>query len=202
MIRPPKQSAGFTLLELMTTLSVAAIVLAFAVPNFRDIIRNNRLTAAANDLQRSAQVARAEAVKRQLPVVVCASGDANADTPVCNDGDFRQWIVFVDTDGDWDADGLEPVLERHAALDPSITVRNNGNGIVSYAASGFAQPAVADGKVPTGLVILCDARGNQQVGDNSTARAMYIEATGRTRITRDPDDVANAIAEANAGGCP
>lgn len=204
MTRPPTHSAGFSLLELMTTVSVAAIVLAVGVPSFTNIIRNNRLTAAANDLQRSTQLARGEAVKRQLPVVVCATDDATVERPTCNDGSFRQWIVFVDTDGDWAVDDPEPIVEKHQEPERTVTVKNNGDGIISYAATGFATPPVAAGKVPTSRVVLCDARGNQQVGNStaSTARAMIIEATGRTRITKDVTEVGDALAEADVGDCP
>lgn len=203
MTRSPKQSAGFTLLELMTALTVAGVVLAIGVPAFTDVTRNNRLTTAANDLLHSTQVARTESVKRQLPVVVCASGDSAAATPTCNDGAFSQWIVFVDTDRDWIADTGEPVLERHPPLHPTITVRNDLNGIISYSSNGFATPPVSGGKLATDRIVLCDARGNQLVGtENSAARAIYIEATGRARITKNRTDVAAAIVDAAAGGCP
>lgn len=203
MTRSPKQSAGFTLLELMTALSVAGVILAFGVPAFTDITRNNRLTTAANDLLHATQVARTEAIKRQFPVVVCASGDSAAATPTCNDGAFSQWIVFVDTDRDWSADVGEAVLERHAPLDRTITVRNDPSGIVSYSPNGFATPPVAGGKQPTNRIVLCDARGNQLIGtDSSAARALFIEATGRPRITKKQTEVATAITDAAAGGCP
>lgn len=202
MTRLPIHSAGFSLLELMTTVSVAAILLAVGVPTFTDIIRNNRLTSAANDLQHSTQLARAEAVKRQVPVVVCASGNATAEPPSCNDGRFSQWVVFVDTDGDWALDAGEMVLERHETLDPSVTVLNEPNGIISYAASGFAQPGVAGGKQPTRNVIFCDRRGNQDIGNVSTARALLIGVTGRTRTTKNPAEIGDAMGDANVGGCP
>jgi type IV fimbrial biogenesis protein FimT len=203
MRRPPKHSAGFTLLELMTALSVAGVLLAIGVPAFTDITRNNRLTTAANDLLHSTQLARTEAIKRQLPVAVCASDDSAAATPTCNDGEFSQWIVFVDTDGDWSPDEGEPVLERHAPLNEQITVRNDFNGIISYSPNGFATPPLSGGKQASQRIVLCDARGNQLVGtENSAARALIIEATGRTRVTRKRTDVAEAITTADAGDCP
>ena len=191
---------GFTLLELMITVTVAAILLGIGVPAFSDIIRNNRLTAAANDLLHSTQRARSEAVKRRAPVVVCASADATAMPAGCNDGEFTQWIMFVDTDGDWAPDANEPVLERHNAVHPSVTVLNDFNGIVSYAANGFATPPTPAGKQPSRNVVICDRRGNQQLGPNSTARALLIQATGRTRVTRDYNEI-NTVINA-AGACP
>lgn len=205
MIRRPRQhSAGFTVLELMVTVAVAAITLAVGVPTFVDVIRNNRLTSASNDLKRSTQVARAEAVKRQAPVVVCATNDATVERPTCSDGTFSQWFVFVDTDGDWVVDDNEPIVEKQQGPETTVTVKNDGDGILSYAATGFSSAPVAAGKVPTSRIILCDKRGNQKVGNSniSTARAMIVEATGRTRITKDATEVGDAIAEAAVGDCP
>lgn len=200
MTRLHTNSRGFTLLELMVTVSVAAILLAVGVPAFSDIIRNNRLTAAANDLLHSTHVARSEAVKRQLPVVVCATGDSTAKPPSCNDGAFRDWIVFVDSNNNWAVDAGEMVLETHGAVHPSVTVRNDRNGILSYGASGFANPPMAAGKQPSTRIVICDRRGNRQIGNNSTARAIFIANTGRTRVTKESADVTQAIGV--AGGCP
>src|SRR5687767_3310746 len=94
MRSPPAQEAGFTLFELMFTVAVAAVLASIAVPNMRDFIRNGRLTSAANDLLRSTQVARSEAIKRQTIVALCASADPSAANPTCSNGAFTGWIVF------------------------------------------------------------------------------------------------------------
>ncbi|GFE80840.1 hypothetical protein GCM10011487_28400 [Steroidobacter agaridevorans] len=204
MTRSPKQSAGFTLLELMTALSVTAVLLVIGVPAFTDVTRNNRLTTAANDLLRSTQVARSEAVTRRLPVVVCATNDSSADEPTCSNGSFTQWIVFVDADRDWGVDEGEPVLERHAPVHETLTIRNDDDGIISYSPTGFATPQLAgEGAIaPTNRIVLCDARGNALVGaDSSAARALVIEETGRARITKNREDVTDALA-ITGGACP
>ena len=64
-----KQS-GFTLVELMFTITVLAVLLGIGVPNFRDFIRNSRMTAAANDLLADLNLARSEAVKRRVAVTL------------------------------------------------------------------------------------------------------------------------------------
>jgi len=193
-----KRVTGFTLIELMVTLSLAAILMAIAVPNMRTFIQNNRLTAAANDLLRSFQLARTEAIKRQQNVVVCASADPTAANPSCSYGQFSGWIVFQDTNSDWQAGGGEPILERHGLIDSSIFVRIDNDGIESYGSSGFANPAGA--KTPTRNVVICDSRGIQLVGANSTARAFLITATGRAHVSKDNPQV--LAASAITGSCP
>lgn len=198
MTRPPRQSAGFTLIELMLTVMIAGVLLGLGVPAFTDIIRNNRLAAASNDFLRSTQLARSEAVKRQVPVAVCATSNANAMPPLCNDGAFTQWIVFADLNNNWQVDANEPIVERHAALNAAVSVRNDNDGIVSYAPSGFANPAGA--KTSSTRIVICDARGNSQVGTNSTARLIFVERTGRARVSKSYAEVGNAIGA--IGSCP
>ncbi len=200
MRSPSVKNSGFTLLELMVTIGVAGVLAAVAIPNMRDFIRNNRLTAAANDLLRSTQIARSEAIKRQLNVVVCASDAPNAadDALACSDDVFKGWIVFADSNSNWDFDDGEMVIERHDLVDPTVTVVNDHDGILSYAPSGFANPAAT--KTPTLNVVMCDTRGNAQAGNSSTARAVIIEATGRSRVTKDYTQIGTAITA--AGACP
>lgn len=193
-----KAVTGFTLLELMTTVAVVGVLAAVAIPNMRDFIRNNRLTAAANDMLHSTQTARSEAIKRQLNVVVCASDAPLADPPECSYGAFHGWVVFQDTDGDWTFDAGEPVVERHELVDSSVTVLNDNDGIISYSPSGFANPAGA--KTPSHNVVICDVRGNASVGNSSSARAVFIEDTGRSRVSKYVADVTKAIGK--TGSCP
>jgi type IV fimbrial biogenesis protein FimT len=193
-----RTARGFTLTEFMVTLAVAGILLSVAVPNFRSFIQNDRLSAAANDLLRSFQLARTQAIKHQANVVVCASANPTAANPTCSYGPFNGWIVFQDTNSNWQVDAGEPVLERHELLDSSITVKTDNNGIESYAATGFANPAGV--KTPTRNILVCDMRGNQVVAGNSVERAVLIASTGRTRVSKTSADVSTAAGA--AGACP
>jgi Tfp pilus assembly protein FimT len=140
------------------------------------------------------QLARTEAIKRQRNVVVCASANPTAANPTCSYGAFTGWIVFQDTNSNWQSDGIvaEPVLERHPLLDPSVTVRNDNNGIESFNSTGFGNPAGA--QTPSRTIIACDSRGNQATGSYSTARALLISPTGRARVAYTYTDVTNAFA--------
>ncbi len=72
-----RQARGFTLIELMVTLTVAAILLAIAVPSFTYLTVSSKLTTTANDLVAALNVARSEAIKRNTVVNVNADGSVS-----------------------------------------------------------------------------------------------------------------------------
>lgn len=63
-------SVGFTLIELMVTITIAAIFAALAFPSFRDFIAGQRVKTASYDISYMLTGARSEALKRNLNVIV------------------------------------------------------------------------------------------------------------------------------------
>src|SRR5476649_665217 len=195
---------GFTLIELMVTVALVGILLAAVIPNMRTFLRNDQLSGGVNDILHSIQVARTEAIKRQNGnVVVC--GTSTPTVPdgamTCDYATFKGWFVFQDTNGNWQHDAAEPVIERHGLLDTNLTVKTDANArIVSFAPSGFANPAGL--KVPMRTLVVCDSRGVQQVGNTATARALFITTTGRARASSTWQDVKNTALPLVGGTCP
>jgi type IV fimbrial biogenesis protein FimT len=194
------KQTGFTLIELMFTIVVLAVLFGIGVPNFRDFIRNSRMTAAANDFVTDFNVARTEAVKRRVAVTVCKSQlgavcDANNADP------FNSWIIFVDdanaavaagTDGNGVVDTGEIVL-RQRQIPTSITVTADGRRTI-FLPSGFPRTAVSGTDLTQ--IRLCDSRGNViTAGGQSAARAVTLSATGRPSATRDKAKITSM------GGC-
>lgn len=101
------RETGFTLLELMVTVSIAAILLAVGVPSYVTFIDNNRVTSQANDLLYSFNMARSEAIKRgaNVRLVSVAGSDWNGG-----------WNLVADTNNDSDFDDPADILMRWEAL--------------------------------------------------------------------------------------
>ncbi|HVS22361.1 MAG TPA: GspH/FimT family pseudopilin [Gammaproteobacteria bacterium] len=119
--------AGFTLWELLITLLVAGVVFGLGIPNFREFQRNSVMTSAANDLITGLLAARAEAVKRQVPVTLCASPDPLAAPPVCSpdgagtNGGFIVWVDWDSTHVDGNQNPQFTASDGNAVVDPGET---------------------------------------------------------------------------------
>lgn len=170
-------AAGFTIIELMVTLTVAGILMAIAVPNMSKFMKNGRLTSAANDLLHSYQVARTEAIKRHSDAAICASADGANCGGSYKDG----WIVFSDRNSSGTRDSGEELIEVHTGLDNSLHTNADAAYVAVYNRDGVLNTAIP---FATKMVI-CDSRGVQDDGNgNATARAIFVLATGRVRVTK------------------
>ena len=186
-----KFSRGFTLMELGVTLTLAAVILAFAVPNLRAFKINGRMTNTANDVLASISKARTEAIKRQVTVSMCASSNPLAASPTCTDGATAGFIVFVDanpTTPDCLFNTGDTLLDQRAydnsMANNLLVVKANGN-CISYAPTGFLLSIT--GRTRATRLLFCDNRNlAAQAGTaDSAARGVMIETTGRARVSRD-----------------
>lgn len=114
------QSMAFTLVELVVTLAVVAILAVLVVPNMRNMILNSRLTTQANDLISDINVARSEAIKRGTNVVMCTSSNGTACT---GSGWSSGRLIFEDRPPYNRAPDFpqEQIIRYHEPLDRSIT---------------------------------------------------------------------------------
>lgn len=80
-----KSTRGFTLVELMITLALLAIVATIAVPNFVQFIRNNQVQAKADELKTFLQYARGQAVATRKSYELTTGADAWSIKPVGGD---------------------------------------------------------------------------------------------------------------------
>lgn len=137
----PDRNRGYTMVELLFTVAISAMVMALAVPNFRDFIQNNRAAEDANALVGALAVARNEAVTRGIPVSVCSSTDG--ETCGGSDDWTTGWIVFTDANaplGEVTDPGAPAIPDTVLRVMPALDTGSNlaaDADFISYAASGF-----------------------------------------------------------------
>lgn len=150
---------GFTLVELMVTIAVMAILLGIAIPSFTEMTLSSKLRSYANDLVASANLARGEAIKRNAVVTLCVS--TNGTSCAASGGWEQGWIVLSGT----------TVIQRQQAAASGFKISSAAINI------GF-QPA----GVGTTQATLVVCRATPSVG--SQERVVSISATGRTSVAK------------------
>lgn len=183
-----KAAAGFTLIELIVTMAIAAIVLTIAVPSFLTTIQNSRLSTQINDLAADISLARSEAIKRGVRVGLCSSANPSAATPVCSSADnwSTGWVIYADDDGSGTFVNANDTLIRIGQPAPTaVTVYTDANLGVQYNSDGTLNSAGA-----IAVFTACDSRGP------GNGRQIQINTMGRPRLVKGSDATLTCLAPA------
>lgn len=135
--RVRRRSGGYTMVELATVISIAAVLVSIGVPSYQYITRVNRIAAEVNGLLGDLQYARMEAVKEGQFVSVCPSADQQS----CTGGTSWSvgWIVFQDPNSNQAVDAGETVLRaRQAFTGQDSATSDQGAGAITFNREGFA----------------------------------------------------------------
>lgn len=177
MMRRPRRPHGFTLIELMVTLAIAAILMFLAIPSFVSYQRNTQLTSAANSLLAAINAARGEAMKRGMSAMV---------VPTNNGSDWTTgWVVFVDKNNSrtYTDTGDNTVLTQ-AKVPSGISIKGTGiargsQPYIMFDASGYSK--TKDGFA--GNLSISFGRTDAAAADRyRQTREIKISTTGRAKI--------------------
>jgi type IV fimbrial biogenesis protein FimT len=128
-------------------MTIAAILMAIAIPSYRYVTNANRIAAEVNGLLGDMQYARGEAIKEGQTVTVCVS----ADGATCNGATTWQngWIVFSDLNGDQTVDVGDTVLRVQSTFTSTDTFVSNNVAAVTFNREGFAAGLGPNGSLIT-----------------------------------------------------
>lgn len=159
---------GYSLFELVMTLTLAILVLTLGLPSFGKLVADKRVRVEVDALFHAVHLARKSSIVRRRVVSLCPSSDGQTCS---GDTDWSQgWLMFVNVDRDDppQLDAGEPVLQHHAVGD---TVRIQANR------RGFTLRAT-ELRATNGTLVFCDRAARAE------PRALVVSYTGRPRVTR------------------
>lgn len=158
----PGQYRGFTLIELMVTVALFAILATVAVSSFEALVKTNRVKSNVNTLLVAFKTARSEAVKRGQPVSLSAASG----------GYTEGWCIYQGAAGTACNNIGNPIRQFEGS--DGINVNANGDASVQFDAQGrLAVPAGSNVRI--GIT--------SAEGSGSGGRTLCIGLSGRAQIT-------------------
>lgn len=181
----PGRNRGMTLLELIITMAVVAVLVAGAAPSFADMLSNGKVRSARSALNTALNQTRMAAVTRGTPVVACPASDQQScmATTRWDSG----WIVFADDNDNGKRESNETVITVAQAQPRGVAIQSTaGRTRVTYRGDG-----TSGGSNIT--ITLCDQRGADR------ASSLVISNVGRIRLGTPTDSAATACMSALSG---
>lgn len=163
---------GFSLIELMVTVSVLAILLALGLPSFQSSLQSNRVSTANNELVAAFALARSEAIRNTQGSGVCPSVSG---TECDEDGQWSDgWIIWNDENSNGELDDDEEVVRIRQAIRR-----------IDF--SGDASPIAFDsrGRLLDGGDVQIDFQPNQCPEGRELKRSLSINASGQVKTSRE-----------------
>lgn len=170
---------GMTLIEMLISLSIIAILLTVVAPSVQSILKNNKVTADVNNLSALARQARFTAINERADVVMCPTTNYSS----CSSSWTNAKMVFIDDNGNGNRDADERLIASADPLSESNRVSGISGNLLFLDNGGIAKNAE---------IVVCPGGG-----DAKTASALLMSLYGR--ITTATDSNNDGIKE-NASG--
>ena len=168
---------GFTLTEVMISITVLGVLTAVAVPSFSSMLNRNRLASQSNELLFGIQYARMQAIRANARVTFCGSASASADgDDDCATGAQPYWVVIGRT-----AAGGQEQLRVFSVKEPMQVSTDLTK--ITFTADGLARDATTKALV-TGDITVCMATTNPP----QNKRVLNIATGSRVIVTTPTAD--------------
>lgn len=175
---------GFSLLELLLTISIATILITVGLPSFSHLLKRHQSTLTANQLLGVLIYARQSAVDTGITITVCPSADHTS----CGSDWSKGLLVFRDDNRDGERNDDERLLRSFYPPDEEGTLRWSSFGSNRYLR--FTPEGFTDNQ--NGSFIYCPKDKNNQYG-----RVIVVSRSGRARSAKDSNG--NGVVENSQG---
>ncbi|MFL6627140.1 MAG: GspH/FimT family pseudopilin [Vitreoscilla sp.] len=173
-----RRAAGFTLVELMVTIAVAAIVVAVGVPSFLRTLARHTIASQAEELQDAVRMGRNEAMKRSGPVVLCRTEESNPSHCAGSGGSWQTWVLFTDVARSGSFAAGDAVLRQRQDASRRTTVTGDAASI-RFEATGIARADVGSAVFVVGERGATDRAQLRQVCVNPRGEVAIVVGDGR-----------------------
>ena len=162
---------AFTLIEVLVTVVIVGVMAGIGLPSFNQTIKNSRLATNANGLITSLNLARSEAIKRNVRVYIERKGDSSQNWD-------SGWNVFIEGDNNQTYDaGTDELLKTFPPLSNNYTLRTGANFAdwVAFLPTGMSS---SSGGFPNDSFRVCAT-----ADDLENSRRVAVNIVGRARVT-------------------
>ena len=181
-----KKYSGFTLIELMVTIAVAAILVAVGLPQMSVFFKGNNMVAVPIDFRQDILYARSKAITLGNRVSICKSANASAAAPACAvdaSGWESGWFVFVEGQdvgnkiGLYTADDGAILRVSDGVKGSNVTIMATDTGIDDFIAfTSRGVPKLVNGSTQSGLFRVCEG---------TSKRGVVLSVAGTVRVTKN-----------------
>jgi len=179
-----EKQTGFTLLELMITVAVLAILSALAYPNMRNFMRHNQVVSQSNSLQSNLMYARGVAASTRSYVSICPLSTAGSTTCSTTTGAYDLgWLVYTTTSPNTVyGTAATDAIQMNVAAPVNVSIRAGSVGVLTYNARG----ELLVGSQPTSVTFTTCAKSSSSdsIGTNTVAvPGIQLNAANSGRVS-------------------
>lgn len=128
--------SGFTIVELITSITIIAILAVIIIPNLSILLKSSNVRSAQSELVSALMLARSEAIKRGVTVGIIA------EKPSINNEFSAGWSIWTDTNSNGVKEPGEAIVRQYADIGGSVSISTGNISLITFDSSGFSSSPV------------------------------------------------------------